>query len=594
MTELELPKDLPFWDQNKMPSASDIPFNDSTILFQILFALHVTNSKYGITPTDLNNISIEKGNVDIALALEIDGVYDVFRFNTQNRVVLTSKKFALDANVNTNQIADLFKSLLNQNEDGKLLYKQLVDPKQDYGSGISWGINLALFHPYFKRFYTEETSAISGTELYVYENGHQPMWTQLDDDTKKDRAAARAKFTQIKIPLDKFKPIITRLLNMYQANSKDFEENVKDLKEIYTAFRQIYSEKQLQGIGNLDEYFTEKNGQELKDAKVFTPQPTKRIVSSEYLEVEPRTKGYIAVILSLIAKISIPEFFVSVEKIDKALSSSNEFNEASYPNIERVYNSFSEIFTKQRTEYERFKGIIETLEAKKYVVEFRKAFHPIKRDNLIDARDVFGKLREENNPDDEIKRAEKVIKYAQEEDKENQKALEESNTEKRQYDDVEEKWTQLQSEFEKAKNQFELDGSTYSGLNMPNDLPTDVLKTTPDFNNELGRLNAEIQKRRKELLTPLLEATQKKNPILPLRTDLNLELYDISALTREEIVKAYNIVSSSPLFQPLSSQLDGISNDSFRLTGLLHAMWGETQDTKNENAIVRGLNMIGN
>jgi len=420
------------------------------------------------------------------------------------------------------------------------------------------------------------------------------MWTQLDEDTKKDRAAARAKFTRIKIPLDKFKPIITRLLNMYELNSKDFDKIFKELKEIYAAFRQIYSEKSLQGIGNLDNYFTKNNGQELRDVDSFTPQPTKSLVSSEYLEVESRTKGFIAVILSLIAKIARPEFFVSVEEIDKALLSGNEFKEASYPNIERVHNSFYEIFTKQRTEYERLKGILENLEAKKYVVKFRKPFHPIITDNLVSAKDVFETLQEENNPESVIKKAVSVIKSAQDEDFKNQKSLQDSLNENLQYDNIQKEWTELQKEFQEAKKKYDSDGYTYSGREMPNDLPTDVLKTTPDFNNELGRLNAEIQKRRKELLTPLLEEIQKKNPILSLRTDLNLELYNIVDPTREKIAEAYKIVSSDPLFQPISSQIDEISKDSFRLTGLLHAMWGEIQNPKNENAIVRGLNMIGN
>lgn len=72
----------------------------------------------------------------------------------------------------------------------------------------------------------------------------------------------------------------------------------------------------------------------------------------------------------------------------------------------------------------------------------------------------------------------------------------------------------------------------------------------------------------------------------PILSDLVPDLYQPLPTTKKEVIDAYESTKGKLKINISASEMENILSDSFRLTGLLHAMLGQ-----NQRSIVRGLNM---
>ena len=490
-TPESLTKKLPLWkkpgDIIKDSKDATIISEDKTILFQLLFALYVANSKYGINPNNVGNFKVKKeGKHTMIFALESGGDYDVFTFETEHHVVLdypiTLNETKKD--LDTTSIANAFSSLLDKTPAGKLLKDQLGDSKQDYGTGLEWGPNLALFHPFFYSFYVGETAtkpSIPNEMIYL----HEPKWSKLDPGeiivrSKKvdDIYAKGTTYT-----LEQFKDVITNLINLYKYTKTtpykdddvDYYKYTKEqLKSIYTKFREIYTEDKVEKMGDLS-YFTKTSRKGIAlaatfdtdyliDEKNFNPSPSNSGFSTS--EVGPRTRGYIGVFLSIIALVAKNDFYGDMSSVDKALAKGDPFNDTTYISIQNVFNQFDTYFNSAQNAINALKTEYSTLEAtfndyKKRIV-FRKDKHPLKDDSLNKAKTQVDTLNASNLATNEAA-VTQALAEAQKDEGEWKLQAEASESEQKRYDALKTKLETTQKAYNDAKTEYsKVDSSGYS------------------------------------------------------------------------------------------------------------------------------------
>lgn len=362
--ELELTQDLSLWVKsdavlpaNVVP-VTDQAKDDPSVLFQLLFGLYVANSTYGINPVNISQFKIETKNSEheMTFALESGGDYDVFTLKTLHRVVLDYRKFGVNQNLDTLSIADAFSTLLDKTNAGKLLKNQLKIPKQDYGSGMEWGPNLALFHPFFAAYYTgEQTNAPpTGNDVFVFLNGHQPKWENI-----KDKNARRKKQEEIyakgtAYTLDQFKDIIQSLLGIYKNLEELYPEGddpirfglSEDLQTEYQSILTILNGNYtIDGLGKIPTFTTGTNM-----LVAYLPDKTLTPWVRGIIDYK-RARGYVIILLSIIGKIvGNPIYSMSVDstkeiEVMTAIENWGNFDPSTWEyDFKRVYGAYDDYF----------------------------------------------------------------------------------------------------------------------------------------------------------------------------------------------------------------------------------------------------------
>jgi hypothetical protein len=501
---------------------------DKTILFQLLFGLYVANSTYGINPTNMDEFKVEElsSKTEMIFALEAGGDYDVFKLETQHRVVLQYKSFGVATNLETGKIADIFKTLLKSDFAGKLLLDDLSDPKQDYGTGIEWGVNLALFHPYFKEFYAGETTAKPQNAL-IFENGHQPIWLKISDKDARKAAQEKIYAEGKTYTLDQFKDVIKELLEWWDTTTSTafddteedlYNQSVEKLTEIYGDFRDIYTENEVKGMGKLT-YFSDytttifvttyKDNILVPKAK-FSPKPTTG--ATGYSEIGPRTRGYISVFLSIISLITGKKYYQNMTSVDAALASSNNFKETAFPNIQVVFDSFNKHFRGAevaikalQTEYDALKSTYDRYNT--IIQKFRADKHTLDETKLKDAGGLINSLDITNYSAKESA-AKTALEEAKKEEGVWKAEAEASKKESTVYEGLKKESDDLIAKYNNALAEYQTYG-TYSGVALPK-INLGILETTNDFNNDVIGIRSQIELAKNTELKQLLDKLQKK------------------------------------------------------------------------------------
>lgn len=147
-------------------------------------------------------------------------------------------------------------------------------------------------------------------------------------------------------------------------------------------------------------------------------------------------------------------------------------------------------------------------------------------------------------------------------------------------------WNKLKTEYQKEK------GTAYGGAD-PKWPDISVLITTDKFDEDVAAFNKSLEDiHNNKIKTLQLEIEKLKEDAdkLPL---VDSTRFDIPNFTKKTELINYFTKNSNP-FQGVNTNIDpawieDIAKDNKRLTGLLHAIWG--QENNNSQAVVRGLNM---
>lgn len=514
-TPESLTKDLPLWKKpgeiivdSKSPT---IISEDKTILFQLLFALYVANSKYGINPKNIGDFKVKKeGKHTMLFALVSGGDYDVFTIETEHHVVLDYPITAAETkdDLNTTAIANEFSSLLDKTPAGRRLKSQLSAKLQDYGTGISWGLNLALFHPFFSSFYTRQTitKPTPMDEKMIYY--HEPMWSKLEPTKKDDRSKevedAFKKGNTYK--LEDFENVIESLLNLWDTtysagfdndDQRDYDSSVEALKEAYKQFRIVYPDDNVQGMGKFI-YFSNytRTGSLIDNTLVATEyfQPKPKKSTFDYVEVGPRTRGYISVFLSIIALITETKPYQNAKDIDTALNYSSEFPEATLP-VKEIFDKFDNYFRGTANAIQKLQDEYAALETAydgyKNNISFRQNKHPLSKTKLEKAQSLIKDLTASNFTTNEAA-ARQALKDAQGDETGWNTQANASAAEKTQYDDIEARLSALQTDYNETKTKY----GTVTKTTIPDTIiwpSLEDLKTEDDFNTTLTGINAKLE-----------------------------------------------------------------------------------------------------
>ena len=529
--EDRLVEKLPLWKKSTEPvvDAKDYTMitTDRTILFQLLFGLYVANSTYGINPTNIDEFKVEKlpSETEMIFALEAGGDYDVFKLKTKHRVVLQYKTFAVDTNLKTEDIADIFKILLESDFAGKLLFNDLNDPKQDYGTGIEWGVNLALFHPYFKKFYFGETTTKPQNALVFEPDGHQPKWSNIPDKDARKAAQEKIYAEGKTYTLDQFKDVVKGLLDLYDEtldpkNTKYTNSDQQQaatytptiLNKLYSNFKAIYTEKTVDGIGNL--YTFTESDDTLVDELVAKPWNGAigiGLARTSYTEVGVRTRGYISIFLSIIGAIS-NEYARDMTTVSKALKSSASFIQDDLPLIEVMYNNFNNHFRGAETALKALQTDYDALKSKYEIydsrIKFRRDKHIFIKKKFDDATNLIQALNSTNYSETAGDDAKKALEDAKKEESKWKDEAEASEAELTVYNGLKKKLDDLSTEYNKALVAYQTYGA-YSGTALPF-IDLDILKTTNDFKNTVIAIESQIELAKNTELKQLLEVLKKQ------------------------------------------------------------------------------------
>lgn len=534
-TPESLTKDLPLWKKpgeiivdSKSPT---IISEDKTILFQLLFALYVANSKYGINPKNIGNFEVRtETEHEMMFALESGGDYDVFKFNTTNHVVL-DYPFTVNEtkqDLDTTAIANYFSILLDKTPAGKLLKAQLNDPLQDYGTGMEWGLNLALFHPFFYSYYSGETTTkpTPMDEKMIYY--HEPMWSKLEQ-TKKDARSKEVEdaFKKGKTyTLENFENVIESLLNLWDTtysagfddgDQGDYDSSVEALKEAYRQFRIIYPDDNVQGMGKLT-YFSAYTTRlkvvtgyvedKLVSVDKFEPAPKQ----SGYAEVGPRTRGYISVFLSIIALIVEKKFYLNSKDIDAALKSSSEFLETTLP-VKQIFDNFNNYFRGTANSIQKLQNDYAALETAynnyKNSIVFRANKHPLSNTKLEKAQSLIKALDASNFTNNEAA-ARQALAEAQGDEKEWKRQSDASAAEKKQYEDIEARLKALQTDYNDTKTKYDNLGDPKWATADPGWPDLNLLEQSKDFNTNVAVVQTTLDDIEKIQLKNLKDEFKKK------------------------------------------------------------------------------------
>lgn len=611
---------------------------NTEILFQILFGLYQANTTYGITldPTAQYNmlfgIKDEKKRVAFALQIFNDDAYDYFEFETNQVVLIEPDKTDFDkqANFNRNLVEfleqddQLEKSSPQAQQWSKSFLKALQESKQDYGSGIEWGLNLALFHPIFQDFYKgEKKRAEIPVDTFIFANGHRKDWfkdlsahvtTERDRITREtkdevDRLVKQAKTYK----LEDFRNIVLSLLTKYDKLSNETTRDTDypnendvmyalsaELQDDFTSILNVLKgERKIDGLGTIPTFTKLQDTLADPLAKdTITPWGVRNI---DY----GRARGYTIVLLSIIGKI------VKDGKFQLSTNSSKETTLMTEINAKRGFDE-----TKWNTDFnsvfvvfdDQFRGAANKLKLLKdrynnLLTEYNvvntkmttsgyERQYLLPKQNLDDAKVLVRTLNESNVLAQESTVDAKLKEVENDADRW-RLALAQSKSEQVIIDKAGADLSDAQNEWNNLKTEYQRETTTVYGGADPKWPDISVLITTNTFNEEVASFNKSLEDiRNNKIKTLQLEIEKLKEDAdkLPL---VDSTRFDIPNFTKKTELINYFTKNSNP-FQGVNTNVDpawieDIAKDNKRLTGLLHAIWG--QENNNSQAVVRGLNM---
>lgn len=624
--------------------------NIPEVWMQLIFALYEANAKYGISLDSSSNATnyfkVKKRDAkeQISLCLGLPTTpkkYDVFTFQAEYDIIIDPQSIKTKQDPSLEQLQELIK----QNKDSDLnKYATEFKNNADFGGGIPWGLSLALFLPMFQRFYTgeKESSQISGYAMKI-EDGHENNWsveqpngTQIDtiyDDAEREIETALKQEKTYK--LEDFKNEITALLDLWdqtksdvdykesdQTNAKD--TSIAELKRIYENFRTKYKDTTtVKDIGLLQPFTTSSVEDVLVNIEKFDPQPYSGGTGvgkfrTNVVETEWRTRGHIAVFLFIIGKIAEPLLVTAFEnqkdtnqnmiKVAKNLYQTtkgtsikvrfNQTQEEKYTSMGEIFKLFDDQFrgaaNKVKDLKARYNNLLVEYNAANKTIQLveRQSKFVLPTTNLQNAKDLTQTLTETSSAAD-INNAEKALDTANMDVPLWQNAASVALNQQRIIDAAkadlkkgQDEWNKLKTEYQKEK------GTAYGGAD-PKWPDISVLITTNTFNEEVASFNKSLEDiRNNKIKTLQLEIEKLKEDAdkLPL---VDSTRFDIPNFTKKTELINYFTKNSNP-FQGVNTNVDpawieDIAKDNKRLTGLLHAIWG--QENNNSQAVVRGLNM---
>lgn len=625
----------------------DIDLNTQNIpevWMQLIFALYEANAKYGISldfssnATNYFKVKKRDAKEQISLCLGLPTTpkkYDVFTFQTDYDVVIDPQSIGTKQDPSLEQLQQLIK----QNKDSNLnKYAAEFRNKADFGGGIPWGLSLALFLPIFQTFYTgeKEASQISGYVMKI-EDGHEDNWltkklnvTQIDkiyDDAKREIETALKQEKTYK--LEDFKDEVTALLDLWdqtktnpdykESNQTDAKDNsITDLKRIYTNFRGKYKDTNtVKNLGILRPFTTSSAKDVLVDSATFNPQPFSTSTTFNTVETEWRTRGHIALFLFIIAKITNPSLVTAFENQTDTNKNMTEvakkLYEVGYTGVsvtfakaqEDQYTCISDIFklfdnqfrgaaNKLKLLKDRYNNLLTEYNAAntKMTTSGYQRQYPLPKQNLdaakalVDSLNESNVLAQESAVDAKLKQVEKDAGLWKASLTSADLEHTRIKTLQKNLDDLKAEWANLKTDYQKeALIAYAESDPVWPVLQTVIDA-SDFAKEVDTFNqtlqdihnNKIKTLQLEIEKLKEDAdKLPLVDSTR----------------FDIPNFTKKTELINYFTKNSNP-FQGVNTNIDpawieDIAKDNKRLTGLLHAIWG--QENNNSQAVVRGLNM---
>lgn len=606
-----LTQNLPLWKKPGVTITNAKDKNmieeDPTILFQLLFGLYVANSKYGFNPTSVGDFQVKKEvKHTMVFALESGGDYDVFTFETEHHVVLDYPITAAETkqDLDTTAIANTFSVLLDKTPAGQRLKAQLSDVKQDYGTGMPWGPNLALFHPFFYSYYSgEATTKLAGiADEMIYL--HEPKWTMLEKTLQDARSKeVEDAFKSVKTyKLEDFKDVIQNLLAIYKKLEDNpathypnkyatMNELSKELQEEYQSILTVLNGNYtVVGLGNIPTFTSGAD-------ELVAYLPDKKITpwgSSGQNIDHGRAKGYVIILLSIIGKIvSNSNYFISSDST-KEIEVMNVINgvygfdplkwktdfEKIYKNYDDYFNSSKNAIQKLRDDYTVLETTYNTYQKS---IVFRADKHPLLKTKLDDANRLIKDLTDSNFTTNEAT-ARQALVAAQGDQSEWKRQAEASVAEQKQYDAIKSRLDALQKEYNDTKTAYDRYES-YMGTPL-RVIDLNTLETTNDFQNDVQSIEQKILDARNVELKDLLNALKQKQDNDTLKQQIE-RLLDTVDNMYKNAEKSYNnaMAQTKDQYMIIWNEYE-TSSPTTGTTGLVYFV----SNAKTTLETVRGLN----
>lgn len=168
------------------PSTSmQYDFSHPSSLFQALFALFALNASNGFGISKVYGDKSAPGVMHYAIktANPSNDEYDLFTVDdaTETVWIVPQTSTSNSASFSANLIANV---MLGSSPS---LEAELREPGLRFGYNADYGVDNALFHPYFARYYVgkRSRSTLPSTNITVFEGGHLPDWTLNGDQSYK-------------------------------------------------------------------------------------------------------------------------------------------------------------------------------------------------------------------------------------------------------------------------------------------------------------------------------------------------------------------------------------------------------------------------
>lgn len=296
-------------------------------LFQMLFGLFALNATYGYG-SDRQFATAGTRTLHYAIKTKnpTAAEYDVFTIDNAAEIVTLNPDNDHRRAVNSAANMRSFIALGSTSPELDSLLLEMSQPGMQFGYDRDYGINNALFHPFFAKYYVGKRTTIP-SDAVVFDGGHLPDWevtsdtayvnrqTGIADAMDNDvRNAVRRASMVTKSAAELFvalKPTISDLIALYNSMISDDKPGVWDnaRAKIQTAFQQLETQYGTDAaIPNVDIAifdYTHLDGKLIELEKVDTEKRFRYYALRTYYSVG--VKNAVAVLLELIARVSITD-----------------------------------------------------------------------------------------------------------------------------------------------------------------------------------------------------------------------------------------------------------------------------------------------